>query len=176
VSDEKKDDKQNELEMLYPGVDVPVMLRGKGKETIRVEPFYAIQFTKAIAKMKPVAKAISKVASVEKSANGEQSIRLRFDGNFGAFLEVVIGSAEDGMTALIDLLSLALRKPNEWFDDVSLDGLFDLATAVFEQNRSFFERRLLPLLGAWLPGANKAGEQSTPVSSEPAIPETASTE
>lgn len=173
MSDEKTKD---ELAVLFPGEDVPVHLRGKGIENVRVEPLYALQFTLAIAKVRPLAKAISRIASIETGANGEQLMRLRVDGDFSQFFEALVESAEGGLNALIDLLAVVLRKPREFFEDVDLEGLFLLTKAAFEQNRSFFDKRLKPLLGAWLPGANKAGAPSTPASSEPATPETASTE
>jgi hypothetical protein len=174
VSDEKPGGSASELNDLYPGVDVQVILRGKGAEKVRVEPLYALQFTAAIAKIKPLAKAISRVASVETTPKGEQIIRMRVEGDFSEFFEAVVASAEDGMSALIDLLAVALRKPREWFEDVSLDGLFDLSLAAFEQNRDFFVRRIQPMLKAWMP-ERAVGAPSSPASSEQATAEATST-
>jgi hypothetical protein len=170
-------DKTSDLDILFPGVEVPVMMRGKTKpEMVRVEPFYALQFAKAIAKCKPLAKAIASIAVVD--ADGK-AVRLKFDGDLPEFMERILTSADDGVSAVIDLLAITLNKPRAWFEDVPTDGLFDLAKAMFDQNKDFFVRRILPLLQAWVPGANTpaaAGATSTPDSYLPATPELVLTE
>ena len=161
----------SDLDTLFPGVDVPVTLRGKGLEMIRVEPWYATQFALAIAKVRPLAKAVGSVAVIDGN-----TVSMKVGADFGEFLERIVDAADDGVNAVIDLLCISLKKPRPWFDDVPLDGLFDLAEAMYKQNQSFFVRRVLPMLPGQVRRQAAAGPQSSQSSSQPDTAEATLTE
>lgn len=48
--------------------------------------------------------------------------------------------------ALIDAMSIAIRRPREWVAGLDLDEALRLAHAVFEVNADFFLRRLMPVI------------------------------
>jgi len=153
MSDAAKDD----TDVLFPGEDVPVKLRGQAApETVRVEPFYSTQLKPAAKKIRPLANSLFSVVAVE-----GKSITLKYSDDFGDRLFDLI---ENGADALIDLVSFAIGKPVDWFDNVSPDGLVDLAQAIVRQNEDFFKR----LLGKLVPAM--AGETASAAVGAPSTP------
>ncbi len=170
---------QSDMDVLFPGEDIKVRLRGKAEpETVRVEPFYSLQWKPAMAKIKPIAKTVFGV--IKPNENGSISLKLSDD-----FFVTLLDSAGDGADALIDFVAFAIGKPREWFADVPADsggreglgGLYELAEAVYRQNSDFFKRRVLPMLKAWMPAASApGGAPSLPASSPTDTPELKSIE
>jgi hypothetical protein len=130
---------------------------------IRIEPFYSIQFMTAIAKVKPLAGALARVVTLT-----DVGIRFRFaegEDDPKAFIDRIFESAENGGDVVVDVVSLATGKPKAWFEALPLDGLYDLAMAVWRQNRKqngdFFVKRLWPQIQGLFMAQAQDGAPST---------------
>ncbi len=114
---------QNELEILFPE-EIDIVVKEKG-ETLTIKPF----------KFKKIFKVIKLVADVaEKMASTKDQAEAVFN---------LIGESEE---KVLELFSLSVDKPKEWFDD--LDGVTgaDILYAIIKVNKSFFDSKLVPIL------------------------------
>lgn len=130
-----------ELKTLFPGRDVVVVADGK-EESIRISPFPFGQIPKVTA-------VFSDLAPVFLAAKGDMLFII-----------------SEGGESVMKILSIAAKKPREWFDTLSADSGVDLLQAVVEENKEFFEKKMGPklekLISSASPKAPEAlGEAST---------------
>ena len=113
----------DELKVLFPE-EISVEVKEYG-ETVVISPF----------KFKKIFKVLDVIAKI-----AEQMAK---SGNENEAIIKLLGESED---KVFKILSLALDKPVEWFDNLDGGTGFDIALAVFKVNKSFFENKVKPLL------------------------------
>lgn len=114
---------QTELEILFPQ-EISVAVKEKG-EILTIKPFKFRKIFKVIKVITDIAERMAK------SGNNEEAL---FD---------LLTESED---KVLEVLSLAIDKPSNWFDDLEGDTGVELLTAVWKVNKSFFDNKLAPLL------------------------------
>lgn len=145
-----------DLDVLYPnGIEVKA-----GGETITVLP---IKFGKVPQASKLVAPISKQIAAAIKQ-DGERTV---LDTAL-LFVDLLASSGEE----LLAALGFFVGKPREWFDTLDNDEGLALMNAVFQVNKDFFTRRVLPLFAPATPADQPTGANSSQ-SSSPA--DTAST-
>ncbi len=127
----------HDLADLLPGRDVSC----KG-ETIRVVPLYFGQYPTAIKLVRPLAQALGRSGLFEMKDEGGK-VKFAVSGNWITAVPVLF---EEGGEALIQFFAFAISKPRTWFDTLPGDQGIELAQAIFEENKDFFVRRILPIL------------------------------
>lgn len=129
----------DELKVLFPE-EFTIKVAEKGGEEVIIKPF----------KFRKIFKVIDIIAGIaEQMASG------------GTEAEAVMKFLTQSEDRIFQILSLALNKPVEWFDDLEGDTGADIMVKVFQVNKSFFESKLLPLLQEMGLGVEKEEEQST---------------
>lgn len=123
----------SDLEVLLPGREVSC----KG-ERIKVLPLFFGQYPKAVSLMKPLASVIQQSGMM--TTNGAS---LSLSTEWLSFLPAVF---DQGGEALIQFFAFAINKKRDWFDTLPADEGLALGQAIFEENRDFFVRRILPML------------------------------
>lgn len=63
-----------------------------------------------------------------------------FEGESPDVMEMLAESSDD----LIDAVSVAVEKPRQWIEDLQLNEMIQLVSAVIEVNADFFSRAVLP--------------------------------
>lgn len=79
----------------------------------------------------------------------------------------VLGSESE---AIFELVGLAIKRPVEYFDTIDLDEGIRLVTALFEVNRDFFVRRVLPMVSEQVPAVTEAMSALIPQSNPTETP------
>ena len=167
-------EEKSEFDILFPGEDIAVFVRGEGKVMIRVEPFGATQIKPAAKLAKPLLDTVFSKAKQD-AANPGAATTLAKEQNM---LDLVFSVVEDAQDPLIEFVAFCIGKPKAWFDGVLLEGLYDLAEGIYRQNSNFFARRIMPLLQAWMPGqvaqagATSLADSSTPGTESPTSTDT----
>jgi hypothetical protein len=153
------------METLFPEREVTA----KG-EVITISPLFFGQFPKAMKCMRPLFESVKESKIFFAEANGKE-VKIGMEPDWPLKIPLLI---EKGGEALIDFVGLCVGKPRDWFDTLPGDEGIRLTKAVFEINSDFFNARILPMLQAM--GVVNPGAASSPISSEPVIAETTSTD
>jgi len=148
----------SDLETLFPGRDVAV-----GGETIRVSPLYFGQYPRALQLMRPLFDAVKGAGIFSVVKNGTQ-VKFEIAADWPLRLPELIA---DGGEALVEFVAFCIGKPRPWFNTLPGDDGFELTKAVFEENASFFAKRIRPKLEQMGIANPPIGEESSPISSEP---------
>jgi hypothetical protein len=125
----------DDLAALLPGRDV--VCNG---ETLRVVPLFFGQLPQAAKLARPLVMALAESGLF--SVNGTE---MSLAANWVTGLPMLF---DQGGEAVMLFLAFAVGKPRKWFDTLPADEGLALATAVFEENRSFFVQKVLPMLKA----------------------------
>lgn len=125
----------DDLDVLAPA-GASVGYRG---ETIEVTPLTIGMLPKLVRTARPV---IDKVLELESLP----------DDDSGELVTLVLDLVEHHGDQVFEAASICTGKPVDWLQDAGIDEFVVLVKTVFEVNRDFFTRRLVPLLGG-LPGS-----------------------
>jgi hypothetical protein len=103
-----------------------------GTEQIEVKPYKFGQLNKVIKAAEPLfvhLKQINVDGSPEEVG--------------GRVLQTVLTNGGDSLTTII---ALSIGKSSDWVENLELDEVVELASAVFEVNKDFFTKKIAPLL------------------------------
>lgn len=116
-----------ELEVLFPtGKEVTV-----AGEVLRITPFKAGQLPRVFKAVDPI------------SAYIYQAFTNNIEGNAATVITSIMAQGGDNV---LELASIGARKPRAWVDDLELDELIAVVSAVLEVNVSFFVQKVLPTI------------------------------
>lgn len=134
---------QTELEILFPQ-EYTVTIKEKN-ESVAIKPFKFRKIFKVI-------EIITKIAERMTSAGKNEE----------ALFELLTQSEDK----VVEILSLALDKPANWFDDLEGETGVEILTAVWKVNKSFFDSKLAPLLKEMGFGRQEESSTSLPEKNE----------
>lgn len=118
----------NEMNTLFPGKEIQL----NTGETITIKPFTFGQLPKAI-------KIGQKIGGL--LANMYQQGKFEDQSQTSANLMLILS---EGGEDLINLMSLGINKPRDWFDQLQGDDGLNLTIAFLEVNIDFFTKKMMP--------------------------------
>ena len=118
----------NEMNTLFPGKEIQL----NTVETIIIKPFTFGQLPKAI-------KIGQKIGGL--LANMYQQGKFEDQSQTSANLMLILS---EGGEDLINLMSLGINKPRDWFDQLQGDDGLNLTIAFLEVNIDFFTKKMMP--------------------------------
>lgn len=118
----------NEMNTLFPGKEIQL----NTGETIIIKPFTFGQLPKAI-------KIGQKIGGL--LANMYQQGKFEDQSQTSANLMLILS---EGGEDLINLMSLGINKPRDWFDQLQGDDGLNLTIAFLEVNIDFFTKKMMP--------------------------------
>lgn len=130
-------DKETEI-LAAEGIEIVV-----AGENVRVKPYNWIDTLKMAKPLNVILKALYENGGVLNAAISGA------EGN--EFLSVIslfdrIGNAEEITAALTELIGSAIDKDKAWLEGLMLDEVFALGKSVYEVNKNFFVKRIVPKL------------------------------
>lgn len=157
----------DDLEVLFP--DEVVEVAGG---PVTIHPFYFGQLSRVVKFCRPVVKALLESGIMTVTVNTDNTSTITIDQNFIPKLFTLL---DDAVEPLMGLVAFALGKPREWLDKLPMDVGIELTQKIWEINSNFFVKRVMPILAKQFSQFRSAGATSSPVSSEPVIDATTST-
>jgi hypothetical protein len=147
-------DVTKEIQLLFPeGKEVTL----KGKKFV-VKPFGFGKFPKVLKLLNSI-----KVSDVEDTAIEQMAKEGKI--NRASISKIMVDNGD----VVVDMCSLAISQPRDFFDDLPGDEGLDLAQAIIEVNVDFFVGRLQPKLLTVMSGlVESVGGVSSQGSSQPA--------
>lgn len=145
------------LDVLEPA-SRPVSYRG---EQLDVGPLTIGAIPKIVRAARPVIDGVLALEAMPGDATG--------DAIAGLLMQLV----EEHGERVYEVVALAVDRPIDWIAKGQLEEFLDLGIAVYEVNRDFFVRRLVPLLGdlrAVVSARSGSGPMPSTPSSDPATP------
>lgn len=111
---------------------------------------------------------VGQIPKLVRKARGPINVLLAMDSlpdtNQAGFIDLLVDLVGTHGEELYEGVAICVGKDGAWIEKVELDEFVGLATLVFEVNRDFFARRLVPLLAGRAESATP-GDGPTPASS-----------
>ena len=121
----------SELQTIVPE---PILVSIRG-ETLEIKQIRVGQISKAMRIAHPFYERLKEAKDAAKKSKSEEA--YGFD---------VYSLVMENTDAILDMVSLLCSKDREWVDNIGLDELVSLFSAIVEVNLDFFTQRVLPLL------------------------------
>jgi hypothetical protein len=136
----------NDLQVMAPE---PILVSVSG-EVIEIKQIRVGQISKAMRIAHPFYENLKAAKDAAKKSDDP--------GVYGFDIYTLVMENTD---AIIDMVALLCGKDRGWVEDLSLDDLIAVFSAIVEVNLDFFIQRLLPLLSGLAVGVGKATQNKT---------------
>lgn len=139
-------------------VPEPILVSVNG-EPLEIKQIRVGQISKAMRIAHPFYIKLKEAKDAAKKSGSEE------DYGFDIYALVM-----ENTDAILDMVALLVSKDRAWVEDLSIENLVALFSAIVEVNLDFFTQRVLPLLSGLVAGTGTREKTTLPVGVVPSNP------